>query len=125
MDNVTKEKRSEIMGKIRSKRTGPEMLFHGILKGAQVRHQMWPLMAGKPDCLIHPNVAVFVNGCFWHGCRRHWKVPASNSDFWQQKIDRNRKRQRQVLRELRQAGYVPVVIWEHDLKVKRSGKLKA
>lgn len=103
------------MARIRSSHTGPEMSVHGHLKGNHVEHVMWPLMAGKPDVLIGKRVAVFVHGCFWHGCRRHFKCPATNASFWQEKIERNRKRHRTVSRDLTQAGYKVVVVWEHEL----------
>lgn len=121
MDNVSKKKRSEIMSKIRSKRTGPEMYVHGWLKGNRVRHRMWPDMPGNPDVIIlDEDIAVFVNGCFWHGCGRHFKLPKINRKFWREKIDRNIVRQRSSFRRLRARGFTPVVVWEHDLdKIKK------
>lgn len=123
-DTMTKKQRSAHMAKIKSKRTKPEMMVHGVLKGRRIRHKMWPDVHGRPDILVYgkgggKDVLVFVNGCFWHGCRRHWKCPSTNSEFWQEKIDRNRKRQRGVCRKLRREGYEVAIVWEHDIVKRR------
>lgn len=104
------------MSKIKSKRTRPEMVFHNILKGNKVRHKMWPDMYGHPDVLIYPYTLVFVNGCFWHGCKRHFRMPQSNTSFWKNKIRNNAKRQRKVINDYRKNGYRVIVVWEHDLR---------
>lgn len=124
MDTVTKKKRSEIMSRIKSKRTKPEMLIHGLLKGNRVRHKMWPRMYGNPDIFLRDsNTAIFVNGCFWHGCKEHFRVPKSNSDFWREKINRNIKRQKESIRKLKKLGCTVRVVWEHSLKNTDMGKL--
>lgn len=114
-DTLTKAQRSAHMAKIRSKRTKPEMLVHGHLKGLHVKHEMWPEMPGHPDILIGESIAVFVNGCFWHGCPRHFRCPKTNADFWTHKIARNRERQEEVLSMFKEAGYQVAVLWEHEL----------
>lgn len=87
MDIFSKRKRSEIMSKIRSKKTKPEMAVHNFLKGNRVRHKMWPRMPGNPDIFIGDlNLVVYINGCFWHGCERHFRPPKSNKKFWREKI---------------------------------------
>ena len=63
-------------------------------------------------------VAVFVDGCFWHGCPRHGTMPAGNRAFWQAKLARNAERDRAVTRALRKAGWKVLRIWEHDLAAK-------
>lgn len=119
-DTMTKKQRSEHMARIRSRRTTPEMLLHGMLKGRRVRHQMWPdWLHGHPDVWIEPNIVVFVNGCFWHGCPRHWRCPKTNRKFWAEKIRRNAARQRSVIRKLRKDGWSVRVVWEHDIARKR------
>lgn len=60
-------------------------------------------------------VALFVDGCFWHGCPRHGTMPAGNRAFWKAKLARNTERETQVTRALRQAGWTVLRIWEHDL----------
>lgn len=105
------------MSKIRSKRTKPEMIVHNHLKGNKMRHKMWPKMTGNPDVFIPGiNMVIFINGCFWHGCKRHFRLPKTNKRFWANKINNNIKRQRKVIRILRKRGFNVLVIWEHDLK---------
>jgi DNA mismatch endonuclease, patch repair protein len=71
---------------------------------------------GKPDFIFRQaRLAVFVDGCFWHGCPRCYRRPKSNREFWDAKIARNRERDRQVTIELRSLGWRVVRIWEHDL----------
>jgi DNA mismatch endonuclease (patch repair protein) len=71
---------------------------------------------GKPDFLFRQNrLAIFVDGCFWHGCPRCYRRPKSNRKFWDRKIVRNRMRDREVSRTLRKVGWHVIRIWEHDL----------
>ena len=72
---------------------------------------------GKPD-FVFPEVkiAVFVDGCFWHGCPKHANAPKNNREFWRQKIDANKKRDQKVNRRLRSEGWSVQRIWEHDIK---------
>jgi len=70
----------------------------------------------RPDFVWRKEkVALFVDGCFWHGCRWHGTKPASNRSFWQEKLARNRERDRLVSRRLRKAGWRVVRVWEHVL----------
>ncbi|WP_277987714.1 very short patch repair endonuclease [Nocardioides aromaticivorans] len=59
-------------------------------------------------------VAVFVDGCFWHGCPTHHKVAKSNAAFWAQKVARNRERDAETDRILSDAGWTVIRVWEHD-----------
>lgn len=61
-------------------------------------------------------VAVFVDGCFWHGCRKCRNLPASNREFWRLKIAANRLRDRKMGRVLRSSGWSVIRLWEHELK---------
>jgi DNA mismatch endonuclease (patch repair protein) len=71
---------------------------------------------GKPDFVFrHVRLAVFVDGCFWHGCPRCYRRPKSNRRFWDEKMAYNRDRARLVNRELRRRGWQILRIWEHDL----------
>jgi len=116
MDRFPKEKRSEIMSKIRGKWTKPERRLHNILKGLKVRHKMHPKMFGNPDAVLKDaRVVIFVDGCFWHGCPRHFRLPETNRDFWKRKIERNRKRDREVTRKLINMGYRVIRLWECQL----------
>jgi DNA mismatch endonuclease Vsr len=78
---------------------------------------------GKPD-FAHRSarVVIFIDSCFWHGCPRHLRRPASNVDYWQQKIRRNRARDRCVTAELKAGGWRVVRIWEHSVRNPRALK---
>lgn len=77
---------------------------------------------GKPDFVFRAGkVAVFVDGCFWHGCPRHATKPAGNREFWEAKLSRNKARDRKVSRTLRAAGWRVLRVWECALARKRAG----
>ena len=87
-DKVSKEVRSEIMSKIRSKNTKPELMLKDALVGSYMRYQ--PKVNGKPDFANNKRkVAVFVDGCFWHKCPKCYRPPKSNQEYWIPKIERN------------------------------------
>lgn len=77
---------------------------------------------GKTELSVRPDfvfrterVALFVDGCFWHRCPVHSRVPTNNLEFWERKLSRNVERDRLVDRELRKAGWKVRRVWEHDL----------
>jgi DNA mismatch endonuclease (patch repair protein) len=117
-DVFTKAKRSAVMSRIRGKGNRDTELalmklfrLHGITGWR--RHQK---VFGKPDFLFRKaRLAVFVDGCFWHGCPRCFRQPKSNRIFWTEKIAGNKKRDLLVGRVLRKQGWRVVRIWEHDL----------
>lgn len=76
---------------------------------------------GKPD-FVFPEIrlALFVDGCFWHGCAKHFTPPVGNAEFWSSKILANRARDKFVTKELRKRGWRVLRIWEHDLKRKQN-----
>lgn len=118
-DVFTKAQRSELMSRIRSRgNIATELavvkLFrqHGITGWRRNQN-----VFGKPDFLFRRNrLALFADGCFWHGCPRCYRRPKSNRKFWDAKIARNRKRDRKVSRELRRLGWRVVRIWGHSLE---------
>jgi len=76
-------------------------------------------LPGKPDFVFpKQRLAVFVDGCFWHGCPKHATWPKTRAAFWKAKIEGNRSRDRRVNRALRQRGWVVVRVWEHALRRK-------
>ena len=76
-----------------------------------------PRMFGKPDFIFRKaKVALFVDGCFWHGCPRCKRAPTSSAEFWQAKIQRNIKRDKKVSRQLRKEGWKVVRVRECRLK---------
>jgi len=74
---------------------------------------------GNPDFLFpERKLAVFVDGCFWHGCPKCGHLPKTNAKFWEEKILRNKKRDRANSRKLRAGGFAVLRLWEHELKDK-------
>jgi DNA mismatch endonuclease (patch repair protein) len=61
-----------------------------------------------------PKVAVFVDGCFWHGCPEHGTWPKANSEWWRAKIEGNRRRDADATQQLRDAGWTVLRFWTHD-----------
>lgn len=126
-DVFSKKKRSQVMAAIRSKGNKATELklisvrrAHGI-KGWR-RHQPLP---GKPDCVFwRERVALFVDGCFWHGCPRHGRSPNSNQNYWREKLARNRARVLRVCRKLRKNRWRVLRFWEHALTAERSVLLR-
>lgn len=119
-DIWSKEKRSAVMSKIRSKNTKPEMILRSFLhkKGFRFRIHRKDL-PGKPDLVLPKyNAAVFVHGCFWHyhsDCREG-RVPDTNSKFWQDKLSKNINRDTAHQLKLAEMGWRIVVIWECELE---------
>ena len=72
---------------------------------------------GSPDFLFpSAKVAVFTDGCFWHGCRKHCIMPKSNKTYWNPKIEHNKKRDQEVNKFYKKKGWKAVRIWEHDIR---------
>jgi DNA mismatch endonuclease (patch repair protein) len=81
-------------------------------------------LPGKPDFLFQKlKLAVFVDGCFWHGCPLHATQPAQNAEFWREKLGRNQARDRLVNRTLRARGWTVLRIWEHELARRNERRL--
>ena len=111
--------RSALMSRVRSSGNATtELKLLALLRAARVigwrRKQH---VVGKPDFVFHrERLAVFVDGCFWHGCPAHCRMPRSRVAFWSKKISRNKNRDREVGRLLRRRGWRVVRIWEHALR---------
>lgn len=111
-------KRSAIMRSVRSEgNRATELRLVAVFKAYGIvgwrRH--FPLM-GKPDFVFRrQRIAVFVDGCFWHGCPLHGELPANNVEYWCAKLARNVRRDRFVNRVLRKVGWRVIRIWGHDL----------
>jgi DNA mismatch endonuclease (patch repair protein) len=70
-------------------------------------------------------VAVFVDGCLWHGCAEHCRVPQTHNEYWSAKIAGNMRRDRDTDRRLREAGWLPLRVWEHDDPEEAADRVKA
>lgn len=114
-DVFSKKKRSAIMALIRGKHTKPEVALKKLLRADGIRYRShYSGLPGTPDIILPiSKVAVFINGCFWHGhkgCRRS-KLPTTNIDFWTVKIAKNVKRDLAAARKLRAMGWQVRVYW--------------
>ena len=116
LDRVSKEKRSEIMSKIRGSGTGMELALKPTLEALGFEYHPKGI-CGKPD-FTHTGlrIAVFLDGCFWHGCPLHYREPDGNGDYWRAKIERNRNRDKAVSDALCNDGWRVIRVWEHELK---------
>jgi DNA mismatch endonuclease (patch repair protein) len=114
-DIFTKEKRSEIMSKIKSKGTKIELRMMNALETNDLKFECQPKIFGKPDFLVHPNIVVFCDSSFWHG--RDWKnlKPQLKEGYWQEHIKKNRKRDRAVNTQLKKKGYVVLRFWDDQI----------
>jgi DNA mismatch endonuclease (patch repair protein) len=128
-DQFDQQKRSEIMAKVRSTDTTPEIRIRNVLEemGYSFFLQNDDL-PGKPDMLLPDyDTVVFVHGCFWHGCPvcRHAKIrPKENTEYWNKKLDRTIERDKENKIKLEQLGYKVLIIWECETKKKRINILK-
>ncbi|TVP85193.1 MAG: DNA mismatch endonuclease Vsr [Acholeplasmataceae bacterium] len=119
-DVFTKEKRSEVMGKIKGKDTRIERMVARWLHQAGLRYRKHNRsIPGSPDISIKKyKIAIFVHGCFWHGhpgCKKY-KPPQSRSAFWAEKIARNQARDRQVFETLKATGWHVFLVWECEIE---------
>jgi DNA mismatch endonuclease (patch repair protein) len=120
MDIYSKEKRSEIMSKVRSSGTKPEVIVRKKLHSLGFRFRLHnKALPGKPDIVLPKHrVVVFVHGCFWHhhnGCGKS-KLPTSNAKFWRTKIFENVRRDAKIKADLKKLGWRILVIWECETK---------
>jgi DNA mismatch endonuclease (patch repair protein) len=118
-DVFSKQKRSEVMSRIRGRgNKDTELALAKLFRAHRItgwrRNQ--PVF-GKPD-FVFPKLklAVFVDGCFWHGCPKHATKPKNNRAFWQRKFSANKKRDALVTRTLRRNGWRVLRVWEHTLR---------
>ncbi len=118
MDNLKPEFRKKNMTNIRSKDTIIELKVRSALhkKGFRFRKNVKDLH-GKPDIVLPKlKTIIFLDSCFWHKCRYHYKQPKSNIQYWKPKIERNVKRAKEVNKQLRNGGWNVIRIWEHSIK---------
>lgn len=109
--------RSEQMARIRSRHTTPELVLRRLLWRAGLRYRLHAMTpAGRPD-IVFPGaqVAVFVDGCFWHGCPDHYVRPRSSGDFWCRKLSENFRRDAAQTKRLEALGWRVCRIWEHEV----------
>jgi DNA mismatch endonuclease (patch repair protein) len=119
-DHVSAETRSRIMAAVRSRGgRSTERRLRAALIGRAIAG--WRIQAthlpGQPDFYFPKSrVAIFVDGCFWHGCSRCYRRPRSSQKYWDAKVAINSARDRRTRRRLHRMGWRIVRIWEHDVK---------
>lgn len=120
MDTVSKEKRSEVMSKVRAKNTKPEIIVRKLLHNNGFRFSLHRKdLPGKPDiCLRKYKTVIFVHGCFWHDHKNcaNARMPKSNQDYWVPKIKRNAERDNKHKADLKKMGWNVMTVWECELK---------
>lgn len=118
MDTISKSERSRNMSRIKSKNTGPELKLRKLLASRGFRYRVHSPLLGKPD-IVFPSkrLAIFINGCFWHGhgCKVDHKSK-SNELFWTTKIIKNKLRDKKNIELLKKDGWKSLVIWECELE---------
>ncbi len=140
-DVFSKAKRSEVMSRIRSHgNKDTELRLMAVFRANGItgwRRQVVVTAKAstvqevkkvrvRPDFVFRrERVAVFVDGCFWHGCAEHYRRPKGNRKFWDAKITRNMERDAAVTKALRKAGWRVLHLWEHELAKKRERRLLA
>lgn len=122
-DKFSKEKRSQIMARVRSRGTKIELRMKEALESKSIAFEYQPKMFGRPDFLVIPNIAVFCDSSFWHG--RNWSklkrtLPAG---YWQEHIAKNKKRDKLVNVTLRKQGYYVLRFWEEEIEKNINGCL--
>jgi len=122
-DIFSVKKRSQIMSRIRSRGTSPELRLESLVRSLLPRHhsiQIHPAnISGTPDIFVPSlRLAIFLDGCFFHRCPVHGHIPKSNRAYWKKKIERNCQRDMGTRRQLRAHGYAVWRLWEHQLKTK-------
>lgn len=111
------------MAAIRSRDTKPEMVVRKYLWSRGFRYRVNnPRLPGHPDIVLRKyHTCIFVNGCFWHGHEgcKYYRVPKTNTEFWERKISRNRERDREEQKQLARMGWHCITVWECELKGER------
>jgi len=118
MDNLTKEQRKKNMQNIRSINTKPERLIMRELSRRKIYFAKYvSSIIGKPDIVFRrKKVILFVDSDFWHGHPKRLIMPKSNKKYWETKIERNKKRDKEVNTQLKKDGWKVIRLWEYDIK---------
>lgn len=116
-DRLTPQQRSANMSRIRGKNTSPEKALRAALYRNGIRYRIHDRrIVGRPDIVHSPSrTAVFVDGCFWHGCPKHYVAPVNRAPFWKAKLHSNQQRRDLVRKTLQEAGWLVFECWECDV----------
>lgn len=118
MDKFSKKKRSEIMRAVKGKDTKIEITFRKKLWGAGFRYgKNSPKYFGKPDLVLKKfKTVIFIDSCFWHGCKKHGTIPKTRTIFWKNKIKKNRERDLKVNQYYKKIKWKVFRFWGHDVE---------
>ena len=120
VDTMTPEQRSRCMSAVKGKDTKPEMIVRKYLFSKGLRYRLHVRsLPGKPDLVLQKyKTVIFINGCFWHGHEgcKYYRMPKSNTKFWESKITNNKKRDVQNEKELKELGWRVIRIWECEIR---------
>lgn len=113
----------------KSRDTKPEKALRSAVHALGLRYRVSakPLAGLRRTAdMVFPTakVAVFLDGCFWHGCPQHHTVASANAKFWADKVEGNRTRDRDTDERLAQAGWVSVRVWEHEDPVEAADRVR-
>ncbi|MFA6992301.1 MAG: very short patch repair endonuclease [Candidatus Gracilibacteria bacterium] len=106
------------MSRVRNKDSKIEIEFRKKLWNAGFRYRKNSTKYfGKPDLvLLKHKTVIFVDSCFWHGCKKHGSMPQTRKKFWETKIERNKERDKEVGKHYKKSSWKIFRIWEHDIK---------
>lgn len=117
MDVLTQAQRSLCMSRIRARNTKPEIALRTALWSLGLRYRLHYPVSGRPDIVfLRQRLAVFVDGCFWHGCPKHSVKPKTNSTFWKEKLEKNIERDLKITALLEAQGWRVRRFWEHEIE---------
>lgn len=115
MDKVSKKERSRIMSLVTSKNTGPERILIKFLRKCGYKFKTQYSKEHIDVAFPEDKIAIFVDGCFWHSCPVHLRIPKSNVRYWKAKLAVNLRRAKEKDKRLKADGWIVMHIWEHEL----------
>lgn len=112
----------------KSRDTKPELIVRRHLHASGLRYRVHarPIKTWnrRADIVFsRAKTAIFINGCYWHGCPKHYVEPKTNTDYWSHKIERNKERDAETFRRLRNEKWLVIPVWEHENLVARAEKI--
>ncbi len=114
------------MSKVRNKDSKIEIVLRKALwkEGYRYRKNSTKYF-GKPDIVLPKyKTVIFVDSCFWHGCKKHGSMPTTRTEFWEKKIARNKERDKEVNRHYKKESWRVIRVWEHEITAKNSSSIK-
>ncbi|MDM8542513.1 very short patch repair endonuclease [Desulfococcaceae bacterium HSG9] len=116
-DVLTPAQRSHCMAQVKGTDTKPEIILRKALWKKGFRYRLHYKLPGRPDFVfVKQRVAIFVDGCFWHGCPIHYSAPQTREQFWKEKLKKNVLRDLAVNDDLKSEQWRVQRVWQHDLK---------